>query len=1084
MQADTPEIVLPVGDVNGNEVQRRAAPRSRVLYGVAAVAVAVTLVGLAGAPGKWISPAQRRTNLALSKISMLNVNMLDDGTTLQDVPWSVPATAAETDSDDTGVDSLLDSPGILHVASEPVVEAAEYVFARINQDRYLCAEPAFTYYSVKSAQSQLMGGGVKFFLHLRVQGTLLFDVEVMQLPKFEHAITTSTKREGQVPQLMGDYRLSKVEPEACVNVTIADEDDDGPDEDGDMKWPDGESVKPEGKLPGDTTSSAVKGAADSPGEAGTFNWPTAKGSPTSLTHKRDATPLAHERRQVDSEQETVSFPASLAESAQFARPLGYKPPTKEQMLAVKARTTLLEAKGKMPKEYNAAERYEHCKAFVVKDQKGCGSCYAFAAAGALSARMCANSGGQYNVDISPQQMVSCNGVDGCSGGNAIESYEQMYTAGRVSEWCMPYQGKDVSSGGPKCAADACPNGLEFLAEKDSLGVISDNVEAIQAEILKNGPVFAAFWVYSDFMYYQSGVYKLSDKAKEAGKTGAHAVMMLGWGTDEATGEDYWLLQNSWSDKWGDDGLFKMRRGTDECSIESMGVWFATPKVPQVCGSKACANGAELDKTCKCRCRDGWAGDACDVCTVQCGQGGKLDPRSCRCHCLPGFTGDTCESEVQLLGAVSCEASFDTDAWPALKWNIADEGLLFVPGGYVQIFQRDTVPWSEDKGWAKAESEPVHICGTKEEWEAGKKCPAVGQVSLPQLKAGSYAVYYAKYLGSNEFGVSRGYAQPVQRLWPDITVVEACDAVEQTQVEVKKKIIAEQRAAFDERWKTEAAREAKREARVQEAEAAARVIPAPETARLSCPSVAFGALSVEFSLPAHSETSPPSTKQFGLFPAGQRHQWYELGTVEGTREGIFNADVTGIPAGAYDLGMVALGQVRAAKEVLVAQADLSYQYRYSASTLEVDATWKISPASAVSAKMWVGLFKKGSPNTEVPSPPPITSVFVVPCPLPITSPSPTPCRNGVDAFVCSSLRSNRAVCCIACPQAIDFFMLPDDKSAVTDTGTKTFAVHASNPDETESSAGALAVKPGDVLELRLLQGFDSILSSGVLTWPAS
>ena len=58
-----------------------------------------------------------------------------------------------------------------------------------------------------------------------------------------------------------------------------------------------------------------------------------------------------------------------------------------------------------------------------------GSCYAFAAAGALSARMCAKSGGQYNVDISPQQMLSCNGKDGCQGGNALETYEQMYSAG-------------------------------------------------------------------------------------------------------------------------------------------------------------------------------------------------------------------------------------------------------------------------------------------------------------------------------------------------------------------------------------------------------------------------------------------------------------------------------------------------------------------------------------------------------------------------------------------------------------------------------------------------------------------------------
>ena len=34
-------------------------------------------------------------------------------------------------------------------------------------------------------------------------------------------------------------------------------------------------------------------------------------------------------------------------------------------------------------------------------------------AGALSARLCAKSGGQYDVDISAQQIVSCNGKEGC-----------------------------------------------------------------------------------------------------------------------------------------------------------------------------------------------------------------------------------------------------------------------------------------------------------------------------------------------------------------------------------------------------------------------------------------------------------------------------------------------------------------------------------------------------------------------------------------------------------------------------------------------------------------------------------------------
>jgi len=41
---------------------------------------------------------------------------------------------------------------------------------------------------------------------------------------------------------------------------------------------------------------------------------------------------------------------------------------------------------------------------------------------------------------------------------------------------------------------------------------------------------------------------------------------MGWGTENGT--PYWLVANSWNEDWGDKGTFKIRRGTNECGIES------------------------------------------------------------------------------------------------------------------------------------------------------------------------------------------------------------------------------------------------------------------------------------------------------------------------------------------------------------------------------------------------------------------------------------------------------------------------------------------------------------------------------------
>lgn len=49
----------------------------------------------------------------------------------------------------------------------------------------------------------------------------------------------------------------------------------------------------------------------------------------------------------------------------------------------------------------------------------------------------------------------------------------------------------------------------------------------------------------------------------------HAVVLAGYGRDEKTGLDYWLVRNSHGKTWGLlGGHFMIRRGVNRCGIEN------------------------------------------------------------------------------------------------------------------------------------------------------------------------------------------------------------------------------------------------------------------------------------------------------------------------------------------------------------------------------------------------------------------------------------------------------------------------------------------------------------------------------------
>jgi hypothetical protein len=72
--------------------------------------------------------------------------------------------------------------------------------------------------------------------------------------------------------------------------------------------------------------------------------------------------------------------------------------------------------------------------------------------------------------------------------------------------------------------------------------VSSTVEAIQMELMTNGPIEAGFMVHADFPHYRSGVYS----HVEGEQVGGHAIKLLGWGTEVSTRNYVPLICWAWS----------------------------------------------------------------------------------------------------------------------------------------------------------------------------------------------------------------------------------------------------------------------------------------------------------------------------------------------------------------------------------------------------------------------------------------------------------------------------------------------------------------------------------------------------------
>ena len=222
----------------------------------------------------------------------------------------------------------------------------------------------------------------------------------------------------------------------------------------------------------------------------------------------------------------------------------------------------------------------------VRDQGKCNSSWSFASTTALSYRY--QFINNTDIELSPQDAISCLSQTCDNNYYTIDAQMNLIKTGVVTEKCFPYS-SDEGGKPEQCHDDIrkCKDDTyEFKKYKaknmyTTLDFYSDEyfyemVEIIMDQLVRKGPVVSQIRVYKDFYNIVSEdpdyIYNYDNKSELIGE---HDIVIVGYGYSETYDKYYWIIQNSWGEKWHGNGLLNVEFG--QIGIEHIA--FSEPYIP-------------------------------------------------------------------------------------------------------------------------------------------------------------------------------------------------------------------------------------------------------------------------------------------------------------------------------------------------------------------------------------------------------------------------------------------------------------------------------------------------------------------------